>query len=110
MDLQRLCSSSTVALQLKSSSSHHLRTSSKALLLLHTRVSPHFVVDKMHPFCTHQMHLRALVVDDIKTKCERYLTVILGDPDNKVAPSPHPTQKSNSAKNSASSTVNSPQV
>ena len=56
------------------------------------------------------MHLRALVVDDIKTKCERYLTVILGDPDNKVAPSPHPTQKSNSAKNSASSTVNSPQV
>lgn len=44
---------------------------------------------------------------NIKTKCERYLTVILGDPDNKVAPSP--TQKSNSAKNSASCTV-SPQV
>ena len=34
--------------------------------------------------------------------------VILGDPDNKAAPSP--TQKSNSAKNSASCTVISPQV
>ena len=62
----------------------------------------------LHNKCIFELQLLSFS-GDIKTKCERY-PIILGDPENKVAPTQKLNSNSANLKDQSGSTVSQPQV